>query len=103
MSNIKTLTEENFDSAVLEVKGTVMVDFGAEWCGPCKALEPVIEKVASESSFQVFKVDVDDCPNIAKKYNIRGVPTVLVFKDGQVAKTNVGLTSKETLLKLANG
>lgn len=98
---IKSLTDENFTSEVLESKGTVMVDFGAEWCGPCKALEPIMEKVASEVECQVFKVDVDDCPIFAKKFNIRSVPTVLVFKNGKVDKTSVGLTNKEALLKLA--
>lgn len=103
MSTIKTLTEATFEAEVLGAKGTVMVDFGAEWCGPCKVLEPIMEKVASEVSFNVFKVDIDDCPNLAKKFGIRGVPTVIVFQDGKVAKTNVGLTNKDALLKLGNG
>lgn len=98
--NIKTLTEENFTSEVLESKNVVMVDFGAEWCGPCKVLEPIMEKVAEEASFVVFKVDVDDCPNLASRFKVRGVPTVLVFNNGEVVKSSVGLTNKETLLKL---
>lgn len=103
MSTIKTLTEATFEAEVLGSTGTVMVDFGAEWCGPCKVLEPIMEKVASEVSFNVFKVDIDDCPNLAKKFGIRGVPTVIVFQDGKVSKTNVGLTNKDALLKLGNG
>lgn len=102
MSNIKTITAEEFQTEVLDATDKVMVEFGASWCGPCKALEPILDKVASEVSFKVVKLDTDDCPELTKKYSVRGVPTVMVFKDGKIVGTVVGLTNKEGLLKLAN-
>lgn len=97
--SVKTLTEENFNSEVLEATGVVMVDFGAEWCAPCKVLEPIVTSVAAEVSFKVVKVDVDDCPTVASKFGVRGVPTIMIFKDGKVLKSIVGVTSKAALIK----
>lgn len=100
MSNIKTITESEFQTEVLGSTDKVMVEFGASWCGPCKALEPILDKVASEVTFKILKIDIDDCPELTKKYSVRGAPTVMVFQNGKVMATVVGLTNKEGLLKL---
>ncbi|RYZ63422.1 MAG: thioredoxin [Proteobacteria bacterium] len=105
-ANVLQFTDDNFDSEVLKSDVPVLVDFTATWCGPCKALAPVIENLAAEAgakSFKVGKLDIDDAASIARKYRVMSVPTVMVFKDGQVAAQHVGLTNKDTLLKLLQG
>lgn len=94
-----TLTEENFQSEVLESTKPVLVDFWAEWCGPCQALAPVIEEVAVdfEGRAKVGKVDVDDNSSIAMKFDIRSIPTLLFFKDGQIVDQVIGITPKEVI------
>jgi thioredoxin 1 len=103
--NVLEITDENFESEVLQSKEPVLVDFGATWCGPCKQLAPIVQKVADESGgkYKVGAVDIDDAPTITQKFGVRGVPTVMVFKDGKVIGQHVGLTNKETLLKLLAG
>ncbi len=103
--NVIEITDENFDAEVLQSKEPVLVDFGATWCGPCKQLAPIVQKVADESGgkYKVAAVDIDDAPGITQKFGVRGVPTVMVFKDGKVVGQHVGLTNKETLLKLLAG
>jgi thioredoxin 1 len=103
--NIIELTDANFDAEVLESKTPVLVDFTATWCGPCKMLAPIVEKLADETAgkYKVGKLDIDDAPGITQRYGIRGVPTVLIFKDGQKTGQHVGVTNKETLLKLLGG
>ena len=98
---IKELTDSTFDASVNENSGTVLVDFSATWCSPCKALEPVIEKVAAEGVV-VFKVDIDDCPKLVERFSIRSVPTVAAFKDGKLVNKTVGLVNKDALVKLAS-
>ncbi len=100
--NVHTVDDANFDQEVLKADGPVLVDFGATWCGPCKALAPIVDKIAEEGAgkYKVVAVDIDEAPAVAKKYGIRGVPTVVVFKGGEVKGQHVGLTNKETLLKL---
>ena len=100
--NIIELTDSNFDTEVLQSKEPVLVDFTATWCGPCKVLAPIVEKVAEETAgkYKVGKLDIDDAPGITQRYGIRGVPTVLVFKGGEKVGQHVGVTNKETLLKL---
>ena len=80
----------------------MLVDFTATWCGPCKMLAPIVEKLADESggTFKVGKLDVDDAPQVTQRYGVRGVPTVMVFKGGEKTGQHVGVTNKETLLKL---
>lgn len=105
-ANVLQFTDDNFDNEVLKSDVPVLVDFTATWCGPCKALAPVIENLASEGggkTFKVGKLDIDEAASIARKYRVMSVPTVMVFKDGQVAAQHVGLTNKDTLLKLLQG
>jgi len=96
------LTDTNFDQEVLKSTEPVLVDFTATWCGPCKALSPIVEKIAEESvgKYKVGKLDIDDAPGITQRYGIRGVPTVLIFKGGEKVDQHVGVTNRETLLKM---
>jgi thioredoxin 1 len=104
-ANVVTISDANFDSEVLRADAPVLVDFTATWCGPCKQLAPVVDKIADENvgKYKVAKVDIDECPGIASKYRIKGVPTVMVFKGGEVKGQHVGVTNKETLIKLLEG
>ena len=103
-SNLKEVNEATFQSDVIEASKTqpVMVDFWADWCGPCKMLTPTIEEVARENSgkLTVVKLNVDDNMNIPSKFNIRSIPTLLVFKGGQVADQIVGKVPKDTIDKV---
>lgn len=84
-------SQADFDNVVLNAKGTVIVDFFATWCGPCKMLAPVLEKVADKHpDVKIVKVDVDQSSDLASKYGVMGVPTMIVFKDGQIANKAVG-------------
>src|SRR5438445_9855773 len=100
--NVIELTDGNFDKEVLESQVPVLVDFTATWCGPCKMLSPIVEKIADETmgKVKVGKLDIDDSPGVAAKFGILGVPTVVVFKGGKESARHVGVTNKETLMKL---
>ncbi len=93
-----TITEQNFDE-ILKNNSVVMVDFGAVWCGPCKALAPVVEEIAKdyEGRAAVCKADVEEVSDIAARFRIRNVPTVLFFKDGELKDKSVGAVQKGTL------
>ena len=96
---VNIFNEENFENEVLKSDKTTIVDFYADWCGPCKMMSPVIDKIAKEKSetIKVGKVNVDDNQNLAIKYNIMSIPTILIFKNGNVVKSFIGVTSKEEI------
>ena len=98
-------TDANFQEEVLSSSGPVLVDFWAEWCGPCKAIGPVIEELATEyaDKAKIGKVDIDSNRDTAMQYNIQSIPSILIFKDGQVIETMVGMKSKEDLAAAIDG
>src|SRR5262249_28806711 len=100
--NVQTFTDGNFETSVLKAGVPVLVDFWAEWCGPCKRLAPTIDALAADYAGKVTigKLNVDDNPNTAFKFQIRGIPAVLLFKDGAVVESVVGLAPKEDFKKV---
>ena len=98
-ANTLEFTDSNFETEVLKSDTPVLVDFWAEWCAPCKMLAPTIDEVADDfaGKAKVGKIDIEAAREIAMKYNIGSIPTVLIFKDGQVAKQLVGLSNKDAL------
>ena len=99
--NVQIFTDSNFDESVLKSGEPVLVDFWAEWCGPCKRLAPTVDALATDyvGKVTVGKLNVDDNPDVAFKFQIRGIPTLLLFKGGQVVESVVGLAQKEDLKK----
>jgi thioredoxin 1 len=97
--HIHHVTDDTFEAEVLQSQGPVLVDYWAEWCGPCKAIAPTLEEVAKEYSgkLKVAKVNVDENQEIPKKYGIRGIPTLMLFKNGNIEATKVGALSKSQL------
>lgn len=93
---------ENFNEEVIKSEKTVLVDFYATWCGPCKMMAPIIESIASEleGKVKVGKVDTDENLELAQKYGIMSIPTIMIFKGGEVIKTFIGLTDKNEILEL---
>ncbi|RKJ43035.1 thioredoxin [bacterium 1XD8-76] len=95
------LTTENFRREVLEYEGTALVDFWASWCGPCQMVGPIVEEIANEvTDAKICKVNVDEQPDIAGKYNVMSIPTFIVFKNGEPVKVSTGAMPKAELLGL---
>lgn len=106
MANTPSVSDSTFDEMVLKSTEPVVVDFFAEWCGPCKAMAPALDQIAAEmhGKVKVVKVDVDQNPGITAKYAIRAMPTLMIFKDGKVAAQHVGaLVQKKKLEDWVNG
>jgi len=101
-NNVIELHDGNFDTEINKGNQPGLADFSATWCGPCKILTPIVEKIADEfaGKYRICKVDIDESPSVTAKFGIRGVPTVLVFKNGEKTGQHVGVTNKETLLKM---
>lgn len=98
MSNVLHATNENFKDLVLKAEKPVLVDFWAEWCGPCKMIAPVLDELSVEKeNITIVKVNVDENPDIAKKYGVRGIPTLALFVNGEVEGTKVGAVTKSAL------
>ena len=96
---IKHVSDASFEADVLQAKLPVLVDYWAEWCGPCKMIAPILDEVSSayEGKLQIAKMNVDENREVPAKFGIRGIPTLMVFKDGQLAATKVGAMSKAQL------
>jgi len=104
MGNTAQFTDDNFQTEVLESNGPVLVDFWAEWCGPCKMLGPVLEELAAEyeGKLKIGKLNVDQNANTASQYGISAIPTMLIFKDGVVQEQIVGIKPKNALAEILN-
>ena len=97
--SVKVLTDENFEAEVIKAEGTVIVDFFATWCGPCKMMAPIVDAIAEKrTDVKVCKLDVDEGRDTAIQYGIMSIPTLMIFKNGEVTKTFVGVTSEEDII-----
>ena len=104
-NTIQRVTDDTFEPEVLKSDTPVLVDYWAEWCGPCKAIAPILEEVAKDYGprLQIAKMNVDDNRDVPAKFGIRGIPTLMLFKDGQLAATKVGALSKSQLTAFLDG
>ena len=101
MADIAAVNDEEFESNVLKAAGPVLVDFWAEWCGPCKMITPILEEVATEMSEEItiFKINIDDNPLTPSDLGVRGIPTLMIFKNGEVISTKVGALPKGQIVQ----
>ena len=99
--SVLTVTTDNFENEVLKSEKPVLIDFYADWCGPCKMQSPVVDEIAEElgDTIKVGKVNVDEQPELAEKYEVMSIPTILIIKNGEIAKQFIGLTSKAQLIE----
>ena len=104
-TGINHVTDASFEQDVLKSPGPVLVDFWAEWCGPCKMIGPVLEEISGEytGKLKIAKLNIDENPQTPPKYGIRGIPTLMLFKNGQVEATKVGAVSKSQLAAFIDG
>jgi len=102
--NIINVTDDSFENDVLKASGAVLVDFWAPWCGPCKQIAPILTEIAAnmDGKVTIAKVDIDDNPNTPGKYGVRGIPTLMLFSDGNVQGTQVGAVTKGKLVDFIN-
>jgi len=100
--SVNKITSKNFQEEVLNDKGIVVVDFFADWCYPCKMMSPIVEELSENTNIKVGKLNIDENRELAEKYNIDSIPTIISFKAGKEYKRQIGVTSKEMLLKLLN-
>lgn len=102
--NIVKVSDDSFDSDVLSATGPVLVDYWAEWCGPCKQIAPVLDEIADayDGRLTIAKLNIDENPETPPRYGIRGIPTLMLFKDGEVAGTKVGSVSKSQLTEFVD-
>lgn len=99
--SIVSINSNNFESEVLNANSVVLVDFWADWCGPCRMLAPILEEISDErADVKICKVNVDEESELATKYNIMSIPTIIVFKDGEIFKRVVGAQSKQAILSI---
>lgn len=98
--NVLILEENNFEEEVLKANGKILVDFYADWCGPCKMMAPIIEEIAEDvkETVKVGKVNVDNNQELAIKYDVMSIPTIMIFENGKVIKTFIGVTDKQEIL-----
>ena len=104
MSEIINLNKESFEKVTTSGSKTQIIDFWASWCGPCKALTPVLEEVSTElaDSVEVYKVNVDDNTELAQEHGVQSIPTMLIYKNGSLSETIVGLKTKDELIDIVN-
>ena len=96
----KNVTDDTFDTEIIKSTKPVLVDFWAEWCGPCKQIGPVLEEISNDMADQIVigKINIDNSPNVPVKWGIRGIPTMLIFKNGELKATKVGATTKSNIV-----
>ncbi len=98
---VKKINNSEFENEVLNGKGIALVDLFADWCGPCQMIAPIIEEISNEKiNVSFFKINVDDTPDVAIKYSVSSIPTLLIFKDGELVNKAVGAYPKEAIIKL---
>ena len=98
---VMKVNKESFETEVLKAEGMVLVDFFADWCGPCKMLSPIVDEVAEENTdIKVCKINVDEEPELAMRYNVMSIPTLVVIQNGEEVNKSLGLFSKEDIIKM---